>query len=385
MDIVGTLTGFGGSAFQYFFGFVSVLTLIVFVHEMGHFLVARWCGVRVEAFSVGVGREILGFTDKKNTRWKLSLLPLGGYVKFWGDTNEASFPTGEAANHMTEEEKAGYFQTKPLWQRAAVILAGPMANFILAIVIFMVFLMSIGQPFITPRIDDVVDGGAAQIAGIEPGDVITQINGNQINTFSDMQKNIIFNVDKQISINILRDGNDIALTITPKPYVFKDRFGNEQTIGRVGVIHNSSQDERQFRQLTLGNAFTTASGEVWFIVKQTMIMIKDLFIGQGDIKQLGGPVKIAQTSGQLASEGILPLVRLAALLSVGIGLFNLFPIPMLDGGHLLFYLIEAVRGKPLPDRYMEYAMRIGITLLLSFFIFVTVNDVISIFWKVTLN
>lgn len=379
MEIMNILTGFGGSFFQYVFGFISVLMVIVFVHEMGHFLVARWCGVRVEAFSVGFGKEILGFTDKHQTRWKLSLIPLGGYVKFWGDANEASFENPDAINHMSDEDKKGYFQIKPLWQKAAVIVAGPFANFLFAIAIFAVFLMVIGQPFISTRVDDLTVGGAAEIAGIQKGDTIAEINGDTINSFNDLQKHIMFNPDKSLVIKVNRNQELITLNITPKPFVYKDKFGNEQTIGRIGVVHNSSEDERKFIQLNLPDAISKGSSEVWFIIKQTLVMIKDLFIGQGDIKQLGGPVKIAQTSGQLASEGVLPLVRLAALLSVGIGLFNLFPIPMLDGGHLVFYLIEAVMGKPLPPRYMEYAMRAGITLLLSFFIFVTVNDVISIF------
>ncbi|MBL1240597.1 MAG: RIP metalloprotease RseP [OCS116 cluster bacterium] len=378
MEILNILTGFGGSAFQYVFGFISVLMVIVFVHEMGHFLVARWCNVRIEAFSIGFGKELWGFTDKKQTRWKLCLIPLGGYVKFWGDTNEASFADQDAANHMSDEDKKVYFQLKPLWQKAAIVVAGPVANFIFAVAIFTVFLMSIGQPFISPRVDDVQVGGAAETAGIQSGDVIAQINGNEINSFNDLQKYIMFNPDKQISITVTRQLESLTLSLTPKPFVFKDKYGNEQTIGRIGIIHNSSADERQFRTLSLPDALSKGSSEVWFIIKQTLITIKDLFVGKGDIKQLGGPVKIAQTSGQLASEGILPLVRLAALLSVGIGLFNLFPIPMLDGGHLVFYLIEALIGKPLPPKYMEYAMRIGVTLLLSFFVFVTINDIISI-------
>lgn len=379
MEIFSILTGFGGSAFQYVFGFISVLMVIVFVHEMGHFLVARWCNVRIDAFSIGFGKELWGFTDKQQTRWKICLIPLGGYVKFWGDSNEASFANKDKIlASMSEEDKKTYFEIKPLWQKAAVVVAGPVANFIFAVAIFAIFLMSIGQPFITPKVDDVLAGSAAEAAGIESGDIISQINGNEINSFTDLQKHIMFNPDKQVSIIVKRNGDSISLNLTPKPFKFNDKYGNEQTIGRMGVTHTSSADERQFRTLSFTDATSSAVGEVWFIIKQTLITIKDLFVGRGDIKQLGGPVKIAQTSGQLASEGILPLVRLAALLSVGIGLFNLFPIPMLDGGHLTFYLIEALIGRPLPARYMEYAMRLGVTLLLGFFIFVTVNDIISI-------
>ncbi|NRB12802.1 MAG: RIP metalloprotease RseP [Rhizobiales bacterium] len=377
MEIMNILTGFGTSIFHYAFGFISVLMAIVFVHEMGHFLVARWCNVRVDVFSIGFGKEIWGFTDKKQTRWKLSLIPLGGYVKFWGDANESSFADA-SVNNLTDAEKKLCFHTKPLWQKAAIVVAGPVANFIFAIGIFTVFMMAIGQPIISPRVDDITDGGAAQIAGIETGDIIAQINGNNIETFTDLQKYIMFSPGKTMSIDVLRDNQIVNLSITPKPFVFIDKFGNEQTIGRIGIIHNSSQAELEFKQLSLPNAVVSASGEVWFIITQTLVTIKDLFIGQGDIKQLGGPVKIAQASGQLASEGLLPLVRLAALLSVGIGLFNLFPIPMLDGGHLTFYLIEAIIRRPLPTIYMEYAMRAGITLLLGFFIFVTVNDILSI-------
>lgn len=377
MEIFSILTGFGTSIFQYIFGFISVLMAIVFIHEMGHFLVARWCNIRVDVFSIGFGKEIWGFTDKKQTRWKLSLIPLGGYVKFWGDANESSF-ADNSVNSLSEAEKKICFHTKPLWQKAAVVVAGPMANFFFAIAIFMVFLMAIGQPVISPRVDEVTKGGAAQIAGIEKGDVIAQINGNRIKTFTDLQKHIMFNPGKELNIEVLRDSETITLNITPKPFIFIDKFENEQTIGRIGIIHNSSQAELKFKRLALPQALISASKEVWFIVTQTLVAIKDLIIGQGDVKQLGGPVKIAQTSGQLASEGVLPLVRLAALLSVGIGLFNLFPIPMLDGGHLTFYLIEAIIRRPLPTIYMEYAMRLGVTLLLGFFIFVTVNDILSI-------
>ncbi len=379
MELLTNITGFGGSAFQYIFGFISVLMVIVFIHEMGHFLVARWCNIRVDVFSIGFGRELFGYTDKKQTRWKLCLIPLGGYVKFWGDNGEASFADDDAINKLTDAEKKICFQTNPLWKKAAVVVAGPMANFVFAIAIFTAFLMSSGQPFVSPRVDNVVKGGAAERAGIEIGDIIVQINGNEIATFTDIRKYIMFSADKKLSLLVDRGGVNKSLDITPSKFTYTDKFGNEQNIGRIGIIHNSSNDEMQFKTLSLPDAFVTSLGEVKFIMQQTLISIKDLIIGQGDIKQLGGPVKIAQHSGQLASEGILPLVRLAALLSIGIGLFNLFPIPMLDGGHLVFYSIEAILGKPLPKIYMEYAMRFGILLLFSFFIFVTVNDIISIF------
>ncbi|NRA87631.1 MAG: site-2 protease family protein [Rhizobiales bacterium] len=383
MELLNTITGFGGSMFQYIFGFISVLMVIVFVHEMGHFIVARWCNVRIEAFSVGFGRELLGYTDKKNTRWKLCLIPLGGYVKFWGDNGAASFADGDALKNMSVADREVCFQTKPLWKKSAVVVAGPIANFIFSIAIFTTFLMVYGQPFVLPKVDAVSDGGAAQIAGIQKNDIIIAYGNNDVDSFADLQKNVMFSANKTSTITVTRGDKILTLTITPKKFVFKDKFGDEQTIGRIGIVHQSSAEERTFKTLSLPSAVYSSVGEVGFIIKQSLIAIKDLVIGQGDVKQLGGPVKIAQYSGNLASEGILPLIRLAALLSIGIGLFNLFPIPMLDGGHLVFYFIESIIGRPLPPKYMEYAMRVGITLLLGFFIFVTVNDIGSIVQKLT--
>ncbi len=382
MELLSMLPSFGTSIFQYVFGFAFVLMIIVFVHEMGHFLVARWCNVRVDVFSVGFGRELLGYTDKKQTRWKLCLIPLGGYVKFWGDSGAASFADNKTLEKMSEADKKTCFQTKPLWQKSAIVVAGPLANFIFAIAIFTIFFMSYGQPDITPRVDNVVEGGAAQAAGIQKGDVITEFAGNKITQFSDLRRYVMFSPNKQQEIKLIRKTQTITLSITPKAIVIKDKYGNSQTLGQIGIIRNSPT-ETEFKTQGLFSAIGSASNEVWFIVKQTLITIKDLFIGQGDIKQLGGPVKIAEYSGQLAAEGLMPLIRLAALLSVGIGLFNLFPIPMLDGGHLTFYLIESIIGKPIPAIYMEYAMRVGVTLLLGFFLFVTFNDVGTIIEKLT--
>lgn len=250
MELLNYLTGFGGSAFQYVVGFISVLMVIVFVHEMGHFLVARWCGIKVDAFSIGFGKELIGFTDKKNTRWKLCLIPLGGYVKFWGDANEASFGNSEQVNSLTDEQKKHCFHTAKLWHRAAVVVAGPLVNFIFAIVIFVGFSMFYGQPTISAKIDGLVAGGAAEIAGLKAGDMVVNVNGNEIESFTDLRKNVMFNAEKPLPITILRNAQTLTFTITPAKVETTDKFGNVQNIGRIGIIHNTSKEEFKFKTLS---------------------------------------------------------------------------------------------------------------------------------------
>ncbi|MDX5592734.1 RIP metalloprotease RseP [Pseudovibrio sp. SPO723] len=363
-----------GGSLGYIIPFLFVLTIVVFFHELGHFLVARWCGVKVEAFSIGFGPELFGRNDKKGTRWKLSAIPLGGYVRFSGDENEASVPDQDALSRMSEEDRKGAFQTKPVWQRAAVVAAGPIANFILAILIFAGLFFFYGKAETLPRVDVVRVGSAAEIAGIQPGDIVVSINGNEISSFTDLQRVVSASADLPVQIGLDRSGELVEVTAVPERQEVTDRFGNKQKIGILGIQRNATQDDVTVVRYGPIEALAEGVNETWFIVERTGGYIAGLFAGREDPDQLGGPIRVAQISGQVASFGILPLINLTAVLSVSIGLLNLLPVPMLDGGHLMFYAAEAARGKPLAPKVQEYGFRIGITLVLMLMVFATWND-----------
>ncbi|MDD7908582.1 RIP metalloprotease RseP [Pseudovibrio exalbescens] len=363
-----------GGSLGYIIPFLFVLTIVVFFHELGHFLVARWCSVKVEAFSIGFGPELFGRNDKKGTRWKLSAIPLGGYVRFSGDENEASVPDQDALSKMSDEDRKGAFQTKPVWQRAAVVAAGPIANFILAILIFAGLFFFYGKAETLPRVDVVREGSAAEIAGIQPGDIVVSINGNEISSFTDLQRVVSASADLPVQIGLDRSGELVEVTAVPERQEVTDRFGNKQKIGILGIQRNATQDDVTVVRYGPIEALAEGVNETWFIVERTGGYIAGLFAGREDPDQLGGPIRVAQISGQVASFGILPLINLTAVLSVSIGLLNLLPVPMLDGGHLMFYAAEAARGKPLAPKVQEYGFRIGITLVLMLMVFATWND-----------
>uniref|UniRef100_UPI003BAB39B4 RIP metalloprotease RseP n=1 Tax=Stappia sp. TaxID=1870903 RepID=UPI003BAB39B4 len=375
MELIGSLFG---SAAGYLLPFLFVLTIVVFFHELGHFLVARWCGVRVTAFSVGFGPELFGRNDRHGTRWKLSAIPLGGYVKFAGDENEASVPDNEALAAMSEEERAGAFQAKSVARRAAIVAAGPIANFILAIVIFSVLFGTLGRSDISARVDAVKPDSAAAEAGLAPGDLVVGIDGEPIQTFTDLQRIISFHAGQTLSMEVDRGGERVTLDVTPRREEITDRFGNVQSVGLLGVSRSASADDVITRHFGPVEAVGEGVKETWFVVTRTAGYLSRVVTGRESADQLGGPIRVAQISGQVATLGIAALINLTAVLSISIGLLNLLPIPMLDGGHLLFYAAEALRGKPLSERVQEYGFRVGIAIVLFLMVFATWNDMVRL-------
>ena len=349
--------------------FLLVLTVLVFVHEMGHYWVARRNHVRVEVFSVGFGGELYGWTDRLGTRWRISWIPLGGYVRFFGDANAASAP-GEALASLSPEERAVSFHHKRLGQRAAVMVAGPAANFILAIFLFAGLFVFVGQAFTPPMVGSVLDNSAAAAAGFMANDRVVSMDGTSIERFQDMQRIVSLSPEQPITTVVERDGATLTLIATPRLVKETDRFGNTYRIVRLGITGEGLEYIRH-------DPFTAlwrATGETVAISAATLDYVGQMIMGRRSTDELGGPVRIAQMSGQMWQLGIVALISFTAVLSINLGLINLFPIPMLDGGHLLFYAIEAVRGRPLGDRLMDYGFRIGLALVLCLVVFVTWND-----------
>ena len=359
----------------YALSFTFVLTLIVFVHEYGHFKVARLCGVKVETFSIAFGREIVGFTDRFGTRWKIGWIPLGGFVKFQGDANAASMPVTPETDGVSEVDP-GNFHTKPLWQRALVVAAGPFANFILAIAIFAAYFMAVGQPFMSAKIGQVLPESAAEIAGLQKGDLVVKLNGEDVLGFNDIQRIVMPRADETINITVSRDGREISGVITPKRGEISDGLGGKVPVGLIGI--SSEPGAAEFIKKGPVEALGLGVNETWQIVSGTFHYLGKMIVGKESAQHLGGPLAIAQISGKAASVGFGELLRFAAIISVSIGLINLFPIPLLDGGHLVYYAIEAVRGRPLGPKAQEMGFRVGFALVIALMIFSTFNDIIRI-------
>ena len=362
----------------YIVPFLFVLTIVVFFHELGHFLVARWAGVKVLTFSLGFGPELVGFNDRHGTRWKISAVPLGGYVKFSGDESEASTPSSEALARMTEEERAGSFHHKKVGPRAAIVAAGPIANFLLAIVIFTCLFTFFGKPSTTARVDKIEAGSAAAKAGFEVGDVVTSIDGKAIGSFTDMQRIVGVHAGEALTFTIKRGDASLQLRGTPELREIKDSFGNVHRLGVLGITRATAPGDVVTERVNPATALWLGVKETWFVVDRTLAYIGGIFTGREAADQVGGPLRIAQISGQVATIGLAALVHLAAVLSISIGLLNLFPVPLLDGGHLLFYAIEAVRGRPLSDTAQEMGFRIGLGLVLMLMVFATYNDILHL-------
>jgi len=466
MDLFSQLPHYISLLFTSVLPFLFVLTVVVFFHELGHFMVARWCGVKVTDFSIGFGKEIYGFYDKHGTRWRFAWLPLGGFVKFVDDDNAASVPDAEALDKLSGEDRDGSFHAKPLAHRVAVVAAGPIANFILAIVIFAGIYTLVGESITEPRIGSVISNSVADRAGFRESDLVKSIDGASIESFDDMQRIVSVNADAELSFVVQRGEKEIVLPVTPRKKELTDRFGNKINIAMLevspfiepkisAVVSDSAADKAGFNdndriiqidetqihsfnamqriisksagknltfivlregaqvvipvtpeavettdstgaKKTIGrlgvhsprgklkkkhnpvSAVWKGTKETYFIVEQTLSYLGKIIVGRESADQLGGPIRIAQISSQAASVGFMPLVNLIAVLSVSIGLINLFPVPMLDGGHLLFYLFEAIKGKPLSEKTREYGFRIGLALVLMLMIFATMNDLIHI-------
>jgi regulator of sigma E protease len=365
MDIFG---GVGGTLLA----FLVVLSILVFVHEFGHYYVARRNGVRIEVFSIGFGPEAFGFTDRAGTRWKFSIIPLGGYVKMFGDANAASQP-GEA-DSIPEEQRDQAFPCKSLGQRAAIVAAGPAANFLFAIVALAGLFAIVGQPYTPPVVNDVVADSAAAEAGFEPGDRIVKMSGRSIDRFEAIKRIVALNPGAELPIVVERGGQQVSLKAVPTPTEVTDRAGNTHTIGRLGI----RVEGVEFRRPDPLTAVWSAVKETGALTTGTLQAVGQIISGTRSAEELGGPIRIAQLSGEVAETGISNLISFMAVLSINLGLINLFPVPMLDGGHLMFYAIEAVRGRPLGERAQEYGFRIGLALVLTLMLFVTWNDLANL-------
>jgi regulator of sigma E protease len=368
----------GHGVIGYIVPFLFVLTIVVFIHELGHFLVARWAGVKVLTFSIGFGPELAGFSDRHGTRWKISAVPLGGYVKFFGDDTEASTPAPEILSNMTPEERAGSFHHKNVGRRSAIVAAGPIANFLLAVVIFAGTALYFGKPNTVPRVDAIQADSVAASSGFKVGDIVMSIDGTAIESFADMQRIVSTNAGAQLVFKVKRDDSVVTLSATPALKEMKDVFGNKHKIGVLGIQYNGQPGDLGSAPVGYLESVKIGFEQVWFIVQGTFKFVGSLFVGAGSTGDLGGPLRIAQLSGQAASLGFHFLLQWCAMISVSIGLLNLFPVPLLDGGHLLFYSVEAVRGRPLSPRAQEMGSRIGLGLVLMLMVFATYNDILHL-------
>jgi len=354
--------------------FLFVLTVVVFVHEIGHYLVGRWCGIGVQAFSIGFGPELFGFNDRRGTRWKLSAIPLGGYVKFVGDMSVTSTPDAGMENSLTPEERKVAFHTQPVWKRAATVFAGPAFNFLLTIAVFAVLFGVYGRYVAEPMVAQVRPGSPAEQAGFLPGDRFVSVGGTNVGTFSDVQRLVSGRAGDPIVFVLLRDGKEVTLTATPEVMEQTDALGNVVKIGAIGVVNDQQLGQPRHIAYSPVGALTEAVSETGHIIVRTGQFLKRFVVGREDRCQLGGPVRIADMAGKAARAGFEWLIQLVALLSVGIGILNLLPIPPLDGGHLAFYAYEAVFRRPVSERMMEAVYRTGMFLVLGFMLFVFWND-----------
>jgi regulator of sigma E protease len=354
-----------GDYTQWIIPFLFVLTIIVLFHELGHYLVARWCGVRVTVFSLGFGKELLGFTDRHGTRWKVSAIPLGGYVKFFGDENETSVPNPATLAAMTDEERRQSFPGQPVGNRAMIAAAGPIVNFILAIAIFAGVFMVVGKTTAISRIGGVEDNSPASAAGIKAGDLVVSIDGAPVSKFDEVARIVSANPGAQLTIVVDRNGVLTTLKATPAE---RDKGG------KLGIRSSNADADTTTEPVSPVEAVQLGAERTWFVVSTTLTAIHDIVLGKQSAAQLGGPIMIAQLSGKVAQRGLDVLLGFTAMLSASVGLFNLFPIPILDGGHLLLCLFEAVRGKPLSERVLEMSFRVGLVLIGTLFVFVIFND-----------
>jgi regulator of sigma E protease len=357
--------------------FLFVLTVVVFVHEMGHYLVGRWCGIGASAFSIGFGPELIGFTDKHGTRWKLSAIPLGGYVKFLGDESATSSPVGVDNSNLSAEEQSRAFHTQPVWKRAATVFAGPAFNIILTVVIFSVFFALYGRQIADPLVAGVQPGSPAAEAGFEPGDRFVSVEGQKITTFSDVQRIVSGRSGDELDFTVERGGKMVDLKATPALVERTDPLGNKVKMGAIGV--ETTQAVGNFRRIEYGplESVGQAIVETGHIISRTGEFFQRFAVGREDKCQLGGPVKIANMAGKAASQGFDWLIQLTAMLSIGIGLLNLFPLPPLDGGHLVFYAVEAIKGSPVSVGAQEIFYRVGFLVVMGFMGFVLFNDLFA--------
>jgi regulator of sigma E protease len=359
---------------QYPVSFVAVLTVVVFVHELGHYLVARWAGVKVEVFSIGFGPELFGFTDSHGTRWKVSALPLGGYVKMFGDREDTD-AGGDRSRPMTPEERSVSFFHKPVFRRMAIVVAGPASNYVFAAIVFTILFASFGQQVSSTVVGGVTEGSAAAAAGLEPGDKVVSLDGQAVTRFEQIARTVEMGLNEPLTIGVERNGQALTLKAVPQVVVLTDNFGNQHSAGRLGISSSGDAEVIHYGPVqAVGAAMRETANATSNILKAVWQMV----IGTRSSEELGGVLRIGKMSGDVAKLGFPAWVTFTAVLSINLGLINLFPVPMLDGGHLVFYMAEATRGRRLSARAEEWGLRIGLAMVLTLFVFATWNDLVSL-------
>ena len=360
---------------NYLIPFIILITVVVFIHEYGHYYFAKKFGVGITDFSIGFGKEIFGWNDTSGTRWKICWIPLGGYVKFFGDRNVFSqAEQQDIINKYSEEDRKKLFILKPLYQRSLIVAAGPLANFILAILIFTMINFFIGKDLTPAIIDEVQKNSPAFYAGLQKNDKIISIDNNKVESILEVSTFINTSTSENIEFLILRIDEEFSVLIKPKLVEGKDSLGNSIKKKIIGIKLLALNNELQKKPLSPSKSLYYSLKEVWFVTTASLNYIGKIFTGSGDSSQIGGPIKIAQITGQVAEHGVVPFLGVMAYISISLGMINLFPIPMLDGGHLMFYFFEAIFRRPLSQKVQESFFRIGLFLLLSLMIFVTFKD-----------
>ena len=371
MDIIQLIIQYLPTAIQYFLAFALLITVVVFIHELGHYSVGRWCGIGVETFSIGMGKQIWGKKDKYGTLWRVAILPIGGYVKFYGDED----PSGKKLEVSENIKDHMNFHNKSVWKKIATTAAGPLFNFILAIFIFSIIFFFRGESLVQPYIGQIVDESPAYNSGLEAGDEIIYADTKEILYFNDLRDYVLENPENEIELTVIRDGVEKKIFLTPEVISSKDRFGNDYSSARIGVIGSQNPEHIELKKYGLITSIYRGTYETYNLSAKILSYLGKLIAGRESIDQMGGPIKIIQISGEISNYGIIPLLALIAAISVNLGIINLLPIPVLDGGHLLYYSLEVVRGKPLSQKTQEIGMQIGMSLLIALMIFVTFLDI----------
>jgi regulator of sigma E protease len=375
MNALSVAGGFVVSMGWYIIPFIVILSVVVFFHELGHYLVGRWCGVRIDRFSLGFGPELFAWVDKRGTRWRIAAFPLGGYVKFHGDADVTSAPDAAALAEMGGSERALTLAGQPVLNRAAIVAAGPIANFLLALVIFTISFAVFGEYVLTPRVGGLEIGSPADLAGFKAGDMIKSANGNPVESFEDLHQVISTSTGLSIVFGLERSGQPMTIAATPTIALIDLGALGKRHMGRLGIKASTDPADRRLETCGLPRCVAWAAKETWSIVDTTSAYVVGLFAGRESADQVSGMIGVAQVAGEVAKISLLALFSLTAIFSVSVGLMNLLPVPMLDGGHLLFYAIEALRGRPLSERTQEIGLRIGIALVAMLVIFSTSHDI----------
>jgi len=360
--------------YQYIIPFAAVISVVVFVHEFGHYLVARLCGVKILSFSIGFGPKLFWWTDKQGTMWQVALFPLGGYVKMFGDADPASTPDDEVLRNISEDEKKQTFFFKNVWQRIAIVSAGPAFNYLFAVIVLAFSFAIIGRPYAPPVISTIVEESVAEKAGLLVGDRIISIDGRSMKTFDDVRRTIALNSGTEVTMNLERAGEIVSVALTPEIAMQPNRFGGENKMGRIGIMSQEMDIQKMSPVAAIANSFT----EVIKITSDTFTALGQMISGSRGTEEIGGPIRIAEMSGKIAQNGVWAMLWFMALISVNLGLINLFPIPLLDGGHLLYYIAEAIRGKPLNEKIQQAGFAVGIAMVASLMIFATWNDLVQL-------